>query len=285
MSLQLNRTNCFKLLITIFCIIGFTYHTISLTIEYMSGKTIVNLFIGTLFKEGLPAITICPQKFAIDKIANLSEPLTILYKDYVSLDINSTNYKLEQRKIYSQASNHVEKMLKNGSLNIGNMFYNYTESYNENPSIKFFVWEYDRDLKRLFNLSTISMINGVEFYQIVPIESIRLYKTLKCYTFFSHLDPIWKIADIDFKNIRILVQLDDLSYPYMSRPVPFILHSPNDLPLLEAGKVISDFKMAINFLLNCNKMTDCYGISLLIFLEYSNYSCSIFLNFLRIKFC
>ena len=218
MSLQLNRTNCFKLLFTIFCTIGFTYHTISLTIEYMSGKTIVNLFIGTLFNEGLPAITICPEYYAIDKIANLSEPLTILYRDYVKLDINFKNDKIKKLDLYLQAIKHVQDISKNGNLNIGNIFYNYTQNYNEKPSIKILSLETNPDLKRLFNLSTIIM-DGIEFYQINPIESTSLFfGTEKCYTFFSHLDPMWRNLDIDINYIYILVQLDELSYPHMSWP-------------------------------------------------------------------
>ena len=134
MSLQFTKTNCFKLLITIFCTIGFTYHTIRLIIEYSSGKTIVNLFIGTLFREGLPAITICPELYSIDKIANLSDPLKDLYKDYVSLNRNSENYKLKKLNLYSQAEYHVIEMLKRGDLNIGNIFYNYTENFNYEKS-------------------------------------------------------------------------------------------------------------------------------------------------------
>ena len=135
MSLQLNKTKCFKFLITFFCIIGFTYQTISLTIEYMSGKTIVNLFIGTLFREGLPAITICPEYYSIDKIANLSDDLKIVYQDYVSLNISSENYKLKKQNIFSKAYKYFKDMFKNNELNIGNMFYNYFNSYNE-KSIK-----------------------------------------------------------------------------------------------------------------------------------------------------
>ena len=239
MSLQLNKTNCFKFLITFFCKIGFTYHTISLIEQYLSGKTVVNLFIGTLFKEGLPAITICPEYYAIDKIANLSVPLKRLYQDYVTLNISSENYKLKKKNTFLKAAKYIKDMFRNNELNIGNIFYNYSGHYHEKPNIIFGAWETDYDLKRLFNQSTITMVNGIDYYQVNPIESITMYHAMwKCYTFFSHLDPIWKNADIDFKDIQILVQLDQLSYPYMSWPLMIFFHSPNDIPIHLDGKVI-----------------------------------------------
>ena len=244
MSLKFNKINCFKFLITLFCTIGFTYHTISLTIEYLSGKTVVNLFIGSLFEEGLPAITLCPGYTAIDKIANLSQPLKSLYEDYVRLDINSENYKFEKYNIYNQAMQIVKDMLKNGDLNIGNMFYNYTKIYSyENPSIKLFVHEtnIENDLKRLFNRSASTLIDEMERYQVnaIPIETTTLgFLAWKCYTFFSHLDPLWRDVNIDFKQISITVKFDEMTYPHMYMPIPLMIHAPNDLPLMDMGMVM-----------------------------------------------
>ena len=220
MSLKFNKINCFKFLITFFCTFGFTYHTISLTKEYLSGKTAVKLFIGSLLEEGLPAITICPGYMAIDKIANLSQPLKSLYEDYVRLDINSPNYKFKKFSIYTQARQIVNGMLKNGDLTIGEMFYNYTKNYRyEKPTIKIFVDDINIDSN--------------------PIESFVLtFESWKCYTFFSHLDQVWKDMKIYFKQIRIMLKFDELSYPYMSMPVPIMIHAPNDFPVLESGKVM-----------------------------------------------
>ena len=244
MDLKFNKTNGFKFLITLFCTIGFTYQTISLTIEYLNGKTVVNLFIGSLFEEGLPAITICPGYVAINKIANLSQPLKSLYQNYVGLDINSKNFKFLKLNIFNQARGKVEDMMKNGDLSIGNMFYNYSENYNhEKPSIKLYVAgnTIEGDLNRFINQSNVIVLDGIPNYQVNanPIESIMLgFASWKCYTFFSHLDPAWRYLDIDINRITIMVQFNEMSYPYMSMPIPIMFHSPNDLPFLEFGMVM-----------------------------------------------
>ena len=157
-----------------------------------------------------------PQLFSIDKIANLSKPLKIIYQDYIGLDIISENYKSEKRRIFGKAVKNVKEMLKNGDLNIGNMYYNYSQNYDERPRINLSVYGtvIEGDLKRLF-------IDEIDFYQVIanPIKSTPLAFALhKCYTFFNHLDPAWINVNIDFKRITILLQLDELiiSTPFMA---------------------------------------------------------------------
>ena len=237
-----------KLLITLFCVIGFTYHTISLTWEYLSGNTVVNILIGPLFKEGLPAITICPGYMAIDKVAKLSEALENLYQDYlhyINLN-NDTSYNSQMRYTHNQASDIIKRMVRNGEIDIGSMFYNFTYNYNyKKPSIEFYLHGtsiIEGEFEQLINHSNIvKMDDGKENFMVKvhPIESMVLdYSMYKCYTFFSHIDSVWKNVKIDFKRIKIVAKFDLMSHPHMDMPVPIFIHSPNDLPLVEQGKLL-----------------------------------------------
>ena len=236
----------YKLLIIFICVIGFTYHTISLTMEYLSGNTVVNIMIGPLFKEELPAITICPGYMSIDKVANLSEDLDELYDDYLNHDETRHSYNSKIIETHNKAKNIIESMMKNGEMIIGNMFYNYTYNYNyEMPSIKFYLHEtstIEGELELLINQSNIvKMDGGKDHYRmkVDPVESMVLdFTAFKCYTFFSHIDSVWKNVKIDFKRIKILAQFDLMSYPHIAMPVPIFIHSPNDLPLYDQGKLL-----------------------------------------------
>ena len=241
-----------KLLISMICVIGFTYQTISLTMEYLSGNTVVNIMVGPLFKEELPAITICPGSIHIGKVAKLSETLRHLYQHYLNYtDLYKSpnltkDYTFLVLNAYNKAKNIIESLMTSEEMNIGNMFFNYTYNYNyERPSIKFYLHEtsiIEGDIQQLINQSNIvKMDNGKENYlvKVDPIESMVLdYSSLKCYTFFSHIDSVWKKVKIDFKRIRILAQFDLMSYPHIILPLPIFIHSPNDLPLYEHGKML-----------------------------------------------
>ena len=248
MKCEISKMALLKLhvLITMICVIGFTYHTISLALEYLSGNTVVNIMIGPLFKEGLPAITICPGSVTMEKVANLSENLKELYHDYLNIDDNTPSYNLKIIGIYNKAKNIIESMMKNGEKNIGDIFYNYTYNYNyEMPSIEFYLHEtsiIEGEFEQLINQSNIfKMDDGKDHYKVKvnPIESMVLdFTTFKCYTFFSHIDSVWKDVKIDFKRIKILAQFDLMSYPHIAMPVPIFIHSPNDLPFVDKGKLL-----------------------------------------------
>ena len=243
----------YKILTKLICVIGFAYHTISLTMEYLSGNTVVNIMIGPLFKEGLPAITICPGYMAIDKVANLSEDLLNLYQDYsnyIDMDMNNLNnsisYNFEIINTHNAARNIIKTMMKNGEMNMGDMFNKFTYNYDyEMPSFEFYIHEtsiIEGELEQLINHSNIiTMDDGKDYYwiKVNPIESMILdFTAFKCYTFFSYIDSVWQNVKIDFKRIKILPKFDVMSYPYFLLPVPIFIHSPNDLPLLDYGKLL-----------------------------------------------
>src|SRR5882724_158433 len=52
-------TKLLKLFWTLFCIICFSYQTISLLNEYLLGSTIVKIRVGRFDRENIPSITIC----------------------------------------------------------------------------------------------------------------------------------------------------------------------------------------------------------------------------------
>ena len=247
----------YKFLVTLVCIIGFTYHTISLSMEYLSGKTVVNILFGPLFKEELPALTICPGAMAIDKVANLSVELVKLHQDYLNyvklvMSVGENSSMNEDKlfqitNIHKIASNIIKSMMMNGDLNIGNMFYNYTYSYDYEimPNIRFYLHEtsiIEGELEHMINKSDIIRLNGKDHYYIRmnPIESMVLdISAFKCYTFFSHLDTVWKNVKIDFKRMTILADFDMMSYPHGTLKLPLFIHSANDLPSFDQGKMLA----------------------------------------------
>ena len=61
-----------KILFGIICLSAMIYQSSNLISVYMNGKTIVNLEIGFIFNDTLPAITICyPYALSIRKAAEI----------------------------------------------------------------------------------------------------------------------------------------------------------------------------------------------------------------------
>ena len=110
--------------------------------------------------------------------------------------------------------------MNNGTIDIADLFYNYSLSSKDKlgqPRIE-------------FNLTNDEKPKIME-----PIASIEIEMTMfKCFTFFSNLDRSWRSIDA---NIRLRIKLDSNSYPLFYYPIPFALHSPNDLPHLISGKL------------------------------------------------
>ena len=63
-----------KIIFGMICLTGMIYQTSNLVSVYMKGKTIVNLEIGFIFNDTLPAITLCyPFALSIKKSAEINE--------------------------------------------------------------------------------------------------------------------------------------------------------------------------------------------------------------------
>ena len=212
-----------------FCISGFIYHLFFLFQEYLSGKTVVNLKIGNDYEEELPAITVCPGSMSLDKLANINDHLATIYNNYSdqlnsiksSLKSNQSSEQLYQAKnTYFSALDYLFDMMNNGTMDIADLFYNYSLSSKDKLG----------QPRMEFNLTNDEKPKIVE-----PIASIEIEMTMfKCFTFFSNLDRSWRSIDA---NIRLRIKLDSNAYPLFYYPIPFALHSPNDLPHLISGKL------------------------------------------------
>lgn len=261
-----------QVIITLVCITGFAYQTIILLLDYMSGTTTVNLFIGQLFNEGLPAVTICPERVSFAKLANFSIEISQLYQKFVQLNLDS-HLEQEAKVPYFQMVTKMRQMLKNGSLSMGDIL-NLSEPFDQSkPFIKIYINEFstlNNNPEKFLNLShqtRIYLFDGNYWIKAKPIESVTmLFDLWKCYTFFryfthfylwdsnlldvqlyennlaflknSHLDPIWKDITIDFRRLVLIVEFQGIIYPYRHHPVAIILHSPNDFPMFEYGTTI-----------------------------------------------
>ena len=87
------------------------------------------------------------------------------------------------------------------------------------------------------HIHSSSQLNKIK---VKPIESMSICDSTlyKCYTYFSHHDPIWKDNDIDFRQMRMEVYLGDESLAHATMPMFFALHSPNDMPTIQYGKIL-----------------------------------------------
>ena len=60
--------------------------------EYNKGKTVVNIEISHLFKDGPPGITICPAGLDGLKMATIYDKYKKLHQEYVQVYYNTTNH-------------------------------------------------------------------------------------------------------------------------------------------------------------------------------------------------
>ena len=86
--LLISWRKCFPL----FCFSLFAIQVTKLTREYNKGKTVVNIEISHLFKDGPPGITICPAGLDGLKMATINDKYKKLHQEYVQVYYNTTNH-------------------------------------------------------------------------------------------------------------------------------------------------------------------------------------------------
>ena len=73
----------YKIVSTLFCVAGLTYHVSELFYEYWLGKTIVNVNVQRNRMDRLSSITICyPNLFSFEKLAQIDDEFKRLHKNY-----------------------------------------------------------------------------------------------------------------------------------------------------------------------------------------------------------
>ena len=214
----------------LFCLLGLIYHTSQLFGEYLQGKTVVNIEIERKFNYTLPAITICyPYSISFKKISQLNEEYKENYATYLGhLLVYSTNQSefdlVKMRNIYRSVINDVIKQINNFSLNINQVFNEYSIDL------------HDEQGNKLLSL----LLNRIDVTDKVghPIESFEInkhrggqWKIPKCFTYFSALDKFWRKTKMPSMEIYLTLNYSLIDIPFKGlSEVMFAIHSPNTLP-------------------------------------------------------
>jgi len=73
-----------QLLVTLICVMGLTYQTSQLCLQYTSGQTVVNMKVEKIGYSQLPAITFCyPFFVSMEKLANIYPELKNDFEAYI----------------------------------------------------------------------------------------------------------------------------------------------------------------------------------------------------------
>ena len=110
----------------LFCFSLFAIQVTKLIMQYNKGKTVVNIEISHLFKEGPPGITIGPADLDIVKMATIHDKYKKLHQEYVKAFYNSTDDYFRHK--YNQI---VREDINQGLLSLADIFKNYTYDYEE----------------------------------------------------------------------------------------------------------------------------------------------------------
>ena len=94
--------------------------------EYNKGKTVVNIEISQLFKDGLPGITICPAGLDMEKMATINAKYKKLHREYAERFNNST-----EDYFYLNYHLIIQDDINQGILSFDDIFNNYTYDYEE----------------------------------------------------------------------------------------------------------------------------------------------------------
>ena len=126
-------SNYYKISVTLLCLLGFAYQSFILLSEYLSGKTVTNIHFRQLYNEGLPGVTICPGALSLSTLANFSDEFKVLNLHYINLNRSSPDFDNESKLIYQSSIRKMDKIITDGKIDIGSIFYNYTFTFkNEN---------------------------------------------------------------------------------------------------------------------------------------------------------
>ena len=239
----------YKIVSTLFCVAGLTYHVSELFYEYSLGKTIVNVNVQRNRMDHLPSFTICyPNLFSLKKLAQIDDDFKGLYKYYQEKfesyqdSINKTiEAQNELQTIYDLATKLVYKRLSKNTLDLKDMIENFTIDFkNEHGKPLISTYFHGNILNNTIidPMEDVKDVNSQIFDD--PVESIIIGRifggerlTHKCFTFFSFLKRNWRNYQTYFYYMLIKI-----TYNYKSIPpstwnrVHFALHSPNAIPEL-----------------------------------------------------
>ena len=221
------------------------YQITLLTKQYLSGKTVVSLYVGRLHNVALPAFTICtPNILSMEKASRMRPEFSKIYQEYEELNDqlkylpnhnpeNSSESKRiirEMNKLYHQ----VNKQIDLSTIPVYEILNNWTVSFDK--KYIFFemlfegVYRNGSEIKTKFNTDEI---------QLNPIESLKLkwslwgeIQTFECFTFFSSLNEQWRDFQMNLDRITIMELMSHYKWipPTERDTFYFAVHSPNTIP-------------------------------------------------------
>ena len=237
--------------------------SIDLFLEYMSGKTVINISIENIRNSSLPSITLCPSSLDFSKLSLLNENISKLYEKYLKMIENekikgksverdeSIDLTFKSIEIYlNSRRNNIE--MKDILDNLASLINRMNESILSSVFFQSSAYgDIDKDLNKYDD----------EYYtnhimKSLPMESFRMYINekypfiIKCYTLFSHLESSWDQEQMVFRIFIIRIKLDIFSqFLNKSTFMIIIMHSPNTM----AFRGFSNFNPGYNYMIKYSK--------------------------------
>ena len=222
----------FKILITLFCTGGMTYHSFQLFNQYMSGKTVVSIEVGRVFNDTLPGITICyPFAISLEKLSKLDKVYYNQYEKFMDI-FNKNKNSTELKQIYDNMILSSMNATNSGKLKFSDIFLNSTIKYsdfNEDLSLTVMV----DDLISNDRLTTDQESKIKEIGEPVQSTAFFMWKEVpksgRCFTYFSSLLHKWRRHKRPFQYIYVRAK----PLNYSNRAIPkdenilVSIHSPN----------------------------------------------------------
>ena len=231
-KIKINSKSIYKIVTRLLCFLGLLFNATDLLREYWQGETSVSILIERKINNTLPAITLCyPYSISFKKISQLNDKYQNSYNAYLGHLFNhsfdgSAFDLVQMRNIYHIVINEVFEQINNFSLNINQVFNNYSIDLHNDQG--------DKLIKIMFNRNDVTDIIGN------PIESFEInkdhfgkWKNEKCFTYFSALDATWRKSYVQISEIHITLNYSLIQFPFKEpSKVMFAMHSPNTLPNL-----------------------------------------------------
>ena len=236
-------------LLLIVCNSGLFYQTYILISNYLNGHTVVNVKIGRIVNETIPAITVCyPGLISFEKASRTNPEWLKEYGEYMSL-VN---------KFQHPGSNITEYEFKESLKIFQNYYRSITKKILSDPAmselkiledLSFDIQgdHFEREIKTIIhghilssNASNLGLVNlhgilhaytGPYVQSVTVIIEDQLRKRLcKCFTMFSFLDNSWRNQKIFLEQINVKISMNYTWFPPGEDNIILILHSAHRMP-------------------------------------------------------
>ena len=240
------------------CISFLLYQSVGLFIEFMSGKTVINISVEEIRNTSLPGITICPNFLDLRKLSLLNTNVSILYKQYLKMikNVNKSRITDMQKYLYNYyltvLNYYFDSIQQN--INIKDILYTFTPFRNQmKEKMLEATFYYPYAYGKIDDDLIETEVELDKIYKMIsfPMESImmdRIFIFTKCYTLFSHLESSWIDIKMVFAYIIIQLKLDDHSFPIFPLfNMRIVMHSADTLPLVRFSFVNPEYFYVIKY--------------------------------------